>query len=74
MAKRLPANIPGGPTCPACRKPWETHPGLSALCKKLEAARCALQIIHTWSTFENGFPLNAKDTAALTTKVLREIS
>lgn len=65
---------PKTPTCPACRKPWESHPGVSALCKKLEAARAALQIIHTWAIFRDGLSLDPKHTAELTTRTLYEIS
>ena len=47
------------------RIPTESKP-----CKKLERARVALQIIHTWAKFRNGDAFNRTDVLRLVEKTL----
>jgi hypothetical protein len=39
-------------------------------CRKLEDARSALKVIHTWASFQDGRALNCKDVIRLTRRVL----
>jgi hypothetical protein len=39
---------------------------------KLEAAKSALRIIHTWSTYRNGEELDCREVAKLCEKTLRK--
>jgi len=61
---------PAAPTCSACGVPWVDHLGIIGTCRKLEDARSALNVIHTWASFQNGRALNCKDVIRLTRRVL----
>jgi hypothetical protein len=40
--------------CSVCGVDWKDHLGISGTCKKLEEARSALKVIHTWAAFRKG--------------------
>lgn len=60
----------GKTSCAACGVPWTDHPGIAPTCAKLEDARTALKVIHTWASFKNGIALKPKDVITLTQRVL----
>jgi hypothetical protein len=52
--------------------PWDEHLGIAGTCRKLNNARGALKVIHTWASFRDGELLTAKDAMNLCMKVLKE--
>ena len=62
-----------GDKCPACGVAWGDHPGLASTCRRLEAARSALQVISTWATFQCGIELVPEHVARLCDNTLRRI-
>jgi hypothetical protein len=44
--------------------------GLADEAKAFQRAITALQVIHTWATFEGGFAMHPKEVAELTRKTL----
>lgn len=58
--------------CQACGVAYDKHDGLVPTCRKLERARSALRVIHTWATFQGGTDFNRKDTEKLCRKALKE--
>ena len=60
------------PKCPNCGVPWIEHLGIAGTCRKLELARTALKVIHTWASFDNGSELKPKHVRDLTKRALEE--
>jgi len=60
------------PACSACGVAWIDHLGIAETCRKLDNARGALKVIHTWASFRDGEMLTAKDAMKLCRKVLKE--
>ena len=63
---------PKMPACSACGVAWTDHLGIAGTCRKLDKARGALKVIHTWASFRDGEMLTAKDAMKLCRKVLKE--